>query len=151
MNFRVVAQTATLGLLVAGCASFNMGADRRGSASAPAQVAAPTVAVAPVALEVAVEGRGVIRPGSVLTLSLFDAANSAVALYAQDVADSPAAFPWSARLDAPSNLLDGGRRLALGAVVKSPPTGMPAYATETPALVPPGAPSARVTVVSTGL
>ncbi len=142
MSLRSLAPTAALGLLLAGCASFNLG-------GRPADQAAPAASTLPaVALDATVEGSGAVPPGALLTLSLFDAANPAIALHQQE---APAgAFPISARLDVPGELLDGRRQLALGAVVKGP-AGLPLYGTEAPAVLTPGASSARVTVVSTGL
>ncbi len=141
MSLRSLAPAAALGLILTGCASFNLGADRG------AQTAAPVSLLPAVALDVAVEGAGTVPPGAVLTISLFDAANPAIALHQQEV---PAgAFPITARVDAPGELLDGSRQLALGAVVKGP-AGLPLYGTAAPAALAQGGVT-RVTVVSTGL
>lgn len=146
MTLRAFAASAALGLLLTGCASFNLGSSQ---SSAPAAAPAPVADLPPAALDVTVEGSGAIPPGSILTLSLFDAANSAVALHTQEAAISSGSFPIAVHLTAPGHLLDGGRNLALGAVVKGP-TGLPIYGTDAPAAATAGAP-ARVAVVSTGL
>lgn len=144
MSLRVFASAAALGLFLTGCASFNLSSDQRHrEAAAPAPI--PTLPAQ--ALTATVEGSGAIPAGSVLTLSLFDAANPVVTLYSQEFSSAPAAFPWSVQLDAPGQLLEGGRSLALGAVVKNA-VGAMVYANDAPGSVSGGL--ARATVVSTG-
>ncbi|MDD2867594.1 hypothetical protein [Neomegalonema sp.] len=141
MSLRSLAPMAALGLLLAGCASFNLGG--RPADQAPA----PVSTLPAVALDATVEGVGTVPPGARATLSLFDAANPAIALHQQEV---PAgAFPIAARIEAPGELFDGSRQLALGALVKGP-AGLPLYGTDAPAALNQGGVT-RVTVVGTGL